>query len=180
MFDSKTNIILFLVISIILISISLFNFAKYKKLLRYSEVPQNLRKIYESAVDYGETKHVDPLTGKTYSHRFPVSQNITPSVKCCNGSKPQKCIPGGKGATGYSPNEWKSDTWKVLKFKIIDPHFYRYGFINSSDSKQKSFKAIAVGDIDCDGIESSFWRGGYLKNGRVIGSSEIFEKNPNE
>ena len=37
-----------------------------------------------------------------------------------------------------------------------DPHYYRYEFISSGVSTSAEFTARAQGDLDCDGIESTY------------------------
>jgi hypothetical protein len=42
--------------------------------------------------------------------------------------------------------------WQALDFQISEPHRYQYSY--SSDGH--SFHAIAVGDLDCDGVSSTY------------------------
>jgi type II secretory pathway pseudopilin PulG len=152
----------------LLFILPLFN--KYRDLSTKSEIPINLKIIYESAVAYSDNAS---LTKNNKSLWFPSSSEVTPSIRCCNGKVSQKCIPGGSSATSYNPREWESTTWKNLKFKIEDPHLFRYQFKRVLINKNPAFEVSAFGDLDCDGKESHFYRRGELLKTRVKGSSSI-------
>ncbi|MEO5743025.1 MAG: hypothetical protein ABIQ53_00360 [Terracoccus sp.] len=71
---------------------------------------------------------------------FPVGKaGPKPTVDCC------------KGAEGRCPveSDWGGDpTWRMLHFQIDDPNRFRYSY----ESDGKTANAIAVGDLDCDGV----------------------------
>jgi type IV pilus assembly protein PilA len=68
---------------------------------------------------------------------------LTPATPCCLG-------PGAKCET--TPADWMTPEWQVLDFQILEPHRYQYSY--TSDGR--SFHAIAVGDLDCDGVSSTY------------------------
>ncbi|MBU1069161.1 hypothetical protein KJ975_06265, partial [Myxococcota bacterium] len=132
--------------------------------------------IYDGSVSYIEDpkNHLDPATGEPAVIKFPATVSWTPTAfaaGCCDGTRPQKCTPGGAGTTGYLATVWTGDdTWKKLKFELRDPHLYVYAYAKTSDT---SFKAAAKGDISCNGTKEYYWRGGTYANGVTTGTAEI-------
>ena len=57
---------------------------------------------------------------------------------------------------------WASDpVWSALDFSIDEPTLFRYSY----DSDGKTFKATAVGDLDCDGTVITYTLTGTAKDG---------------
>ncbi len=140
-------------------------FSHYKRLSRRSEVPENLKKIFEGATLFNDRALLQIRSGRPSPH-FPSSSRITPSIHCCDKGRSQPCVPGGHTATSYSLREWESVTWKALRFQLRDPHLFRYRFLKGADGI--SFTAEALGDLNCDGKSSRFWRRGKLQGDRVV------------
>jgi hypothetical protein len=62
-------------------------------------------------------------------------------------------------------NDWAADpVWSALDISLDEPSEYRFEY-ESADGT--SFKATAVGDLDCDGTEAT-----YVLEGRVDGAGE--------
>lgn len=72
---------------------------------------------------------------------------LTPSTSCCES--------GGKCS---DPAAWQDPVWKSLDFSIDEPHLYRYAY----ESDGKTFTALAVADLDCDGDEATYKLTGTL------------------
>lgn len=75
---------------------------------------------------------------------------------------------GGKAADGAVINkcptstDWAKDpVWTALDFTVDEPSNYRYSY----ESDGKTFKATAVGDVDCDGTEATYTLDGRVDNG---------------
>jgi hypothetical protein len=57
-----------------------------------------------------------------------------------------------------------------------DPHYYRYEYEVAADGR--SFSARALGDLDCDGVYSTFEMvGDVAPDGTVTGASGMFQQN---
>ncbi|MCC6997531.1 MAG: hypothetical protein IT370_23140 [Deltaproteobacteria bacterium] len=103
-----------------------------------------LRKMYSAAAAY------------FYSNAaLPPSAPLTPATSCCNG-------PGHRCRADAT--QWDTPEWKAIEFGMFDPHYYRYELVSDG----KSFRAVARGDLDCDGIESELSLGGHIENGELV------------
>ncbi|MBU1243864.1 prepilin-type N-terminal cleavage/methylation domain-containing protein [Myxococcota bacterium] len=159
----------------ILAAIAIPSFLRYIASSKASEVPNQLKAIYDGSVSFIEDpkNHLDPATGEPVAIAFPVTVSWTPNAfaaGCCSGTRPQKCTPKVGVVNGYDPVAWTGDaTWKKLKFELRDPHLYVYGY----SSTATAFKAAAKGDISCNGTKEYYWRGGTYANGVVTGTAEI-------
>ncbi len=81
--------------------------------------------------------------------------------------------------------DWKSGSaiagWACLKFSMEEPQYYMYSYgpVNT-DSVAGSFVATANGDLNGDGILSTFSVTGQAYSGAVAISPNIQETNPEE
>jgi hypothetical protein len=102
------------------------------------------------------------------SKRFPgPSASATPAGPCC-GHPGDKCSPDA--------SLWSKDPWKSLGFSVDDPHYYRYEYDVSGDGK--SFSARALGDLDCDGVYSTFELvGSVAADGTVTSAAGMYINN---
>ena len=51
---------------------------------------------------------------------------------------------------------WNHPTWRLLDFAINEPHAYSFEFSSKTDEAGSRFDAIAHGDLDGDGVLSTF------------------------
>jgi|GEM_PF-3058768 len=116
---------------------------KYVKKSRTSEAREFVKKIYDGArtyyMDRGGTRGMQQLPPQ-----FPgPSMPPTPPLGTC-------CKSGGKCAP--SAALWTNPVWVALQFSVDDPHYYSYSYT----VKGNTFTARANGDLDCDGVYSTF------------------------
>lgn len=124
-----------------------------------NEAMDLLDKMVKGASDYVMTPRVDPDNDYLpMPCRFPESQTITPEKTCCSATGDTDKDKSGKCAENI--DIWSTPTWSALKFQIPHDHYYRYEFISSGTGTEAKFEARAYGDLDCDGIESTFIRYG--------------------
>jgi hypothetical protein len=64
------------------------------------------------------------------------------------------------------PHTWDHPTWRVLDFGFDTPHAYSFRFESKNGPEQASFEAFAHGDLDGDGVTSTFRTGGSLRQGQ--------------
>ncbi|HUS64007.1 MAG TPA: hypothetical protein VMZ28_05660 [Kofleriaceae bacterium] len=77
---------------------------------------------------------------------FPTpSAGPTPPLGTC-------CQQGGKCMP--DPTLWASEPWQTLQFSVDDPSYYSYEYKISEDGKD--FSVMAYGDLDCDGVYSTY------------------------
>jgi prepilin-type N-terminal cleavage/methylation domain-containing protein len=138
---------------------------KYIAKAKSSEANQFLNKLYAGARIYYLEERTTPGTIQPMARSFPASEPLTPAVSCCllGGDK---CVP--------SVTYWQTPTWISLAFSVDDPGYYQYGFTSSGTGFAANFVADAVGDLDCDGLKSTFsMAGAILSSGDVSGSAAI-------
>ncbi len=94
---------------------------------------------------------------------FPLGEApLTPATPCCDSDRTdRKCAPDVAQWTSADPD--KPSIWDELSFSIDEPHLYRYAYNGTATA----FTAIAVGDLDCDGTESTFTLEGTVKDGEA-------------
>ena len=142
-------------------------FIGYIRRAKTSEAEERISAMYRSAVRYATTERTSN-GGQLQPPSFPASTPLTPSKRCCLNPD-GRCQP--------DPSVWNHPSWQALSFEIRDPHYFQYQFISDG----RSFTARAIGDLDCDGITSTFERAGILVGpGEVRGSRGIYRDNPTE
>lgn len=63
------------------------------------------------------------------------------------------------------PGTWDAPTWRALDFSFDTPHAYSFAFESSNGEALSTFTARARGDLDGDGVTSSFAISGSVKRG---------------
>jgi hypothetical protein len=51
---------------------------------------------------------------------------------------------------------WERSPWRELLFALSDPHYYQFRFQSRGTGKDATFEAEARGDLNCNGVYSSF------------------------
>jgi type IV pilus assembly protein PilA len=73
--------------------------------------------------------------------------------------------------------------WKCLKFQLSEPIYYSYKYTKGvgpcvgSGADATGFEVCAHGDLDGNGIASTFARGAVNRNGQSVLSTELFINN---
>lgn len=109
-------------------------FVKELHASRLVESTDGLARIGQGALAYAESHQ-----------RFPDSAPLTPAT-----------VPRGKKEID-PPGTWDSSTWKALDFRPTPegvPHAYAFGF--ETTAQGSTFVARAHGDLDGDGVLSTF------------------------
>jgi hypothetical protein len=63
------------------------------------------------------------------------------------------------------PGTWDAPTWRALDFGFDAPHAYSFAFESNDSEARSSFTARARGDLDGDGVTSSFAISGSIERG---------------
>ena len=85
-----------------------------------------------------------------------------------------------------SPTEWGGDQstgWECLQFSMSDPQMYMYNYTaTGASAADDDFVAEAQGDLDGDGVASTFQMKGVIQaeDLSLFVSPNIIETNPNE
>jgi hypothetical protein len=77
-----------------------------------------------------------------------------------------------------APGTWDAPTWRALDFSFDAPHAYSFSFESSNGEARSTFTARARGDLDGDGITSSFSISGSVERGGepVVQPLEIYRE----
>lgn len=95
-----------------------------------------------------------------------VDTGVVPAldVHCARGPE-WRCVPDGDGPAGYSAEAWKHPAWRDLGMWTDVSHRFHYRLVGSEQaigSGQCSFTVQAFGDLDDDGVFSTFERSGMF------------------
>lgn len=119
-----------------------------------SEPTTNLRRLFDASISY-YTRH----------DRFPDTTALTPGAAACRDGQPVKHAP--------THADWRGPTWAALRFALHEPFRYQYAYVSDG----QSFTARVIGDLDCDGVLSTFERVGFIDaEGNVNGGAGTFKK----
>jgi type II secretory pathway pseudopilin PulG len=135
----------------ILSAVAVPAFMKYMRKAKTTEATQGIKRIYDGARAY-YLEH----------HKMPRSVPLTPGeAECCKS---------GAGECPAGSVDWKA--WKDLGFSVDGPTHYAYAL----DADATGFTARAIGDLDCDGIYSTFEiAGAAMPDGTLKGSQGIYK-----
>jgi hypothetical protein len=131
-----------------LLAATLPTFVRSVRASRLAEPIQGLREIGTGAVVYG--------------HTHPVSQGFPPSVSLTPSRTPR-----GRCETD-PPGTWDQPTWTALHFRPFEVgacHCFSFGFDSTLSPTRSGFRAHAHGDLDGDGITSTFEITGHYVEG---------------
>ena len=102
---------------------------------RLAEPVDGLKRIANAAVS---------LAQNAPDHTFPPSAPLTPAE-----------VPRGVRAED-PPGAWDQPTWRALSFSFDHPHAFSFAFDSSQTGSRSHFRATAHGDLDGDGVLSTF------------------------
>jgi hypothetical protein len=114
---------------------------------RLSEPLDGLQRIAARAAQLAD--------GSPQSKAFPESVPLTPAQ-----------VPRGELVKDL-PGTWNHPTWRLLDFAFDVPHAYSFELSSSNGPDVSSFTATARGDLDGDGVLSSFEVSGSVKPGQA-------------
>jgi hypothetical protein len=136
----------------ILAAVAIPQFQKYVVLAKVAEARANLKTIRQAAVLFWTTERLDGKSGKNAAPRFPQTTVVTPGVSCCDPAVDRD----GDQRCDADPTPWQQIGWQELGFQPEGQHSFRYRFESSGVGDNASFVASAYGDLDCDGVQSTF------------------------
>jgi prepilin-type N-terminal cleavage/methylation domain-containing protein len=171
-----TMIELLIVVAIIgiLAAVAVPSFSKYIRRSRTSEATLNVRKLYDASVTYFDTEHAN-RAGGIGLRQFPATVASTP------GTVASACANGTSRKIAPLPQVWKNGTWVGLNFTVDHPHYYVYSFLSQGTGTAAQFSARANGDLDCDGLASTFERVGAVDDeNNVVGGAGLYAQDEAE
>ncbi len=142
---------------------------QYRK-ARTTEAVTNVKKLYDGARSYYEEESSARGSITPIAKQFPSTAAVAtaPALGACCSMPGKKCIP--------EPSLWTDPSWQALKFSMDDPHYYSYTYISSGTDATAQFTVRANGDLDCDGVYSTFEMVGSIQSdGTVTGQAGFFK-----
>jgi hypothetical protein len=130
-------------------------------------VPVFVREVHSSRL-------VEPIDGLgrlgasavAYANVHPVSSAFPPSAPMTPSIPPRgHCEPS-------APDAWRASTWRALDFHPIPvdaPHCFAFTFDSSLSPTRSTFRADAHGDLNGNGIFSTFEVSGHAVDGDPAG-----------
>ena len=171
-----TLIELMIVVAIIgiLAAVAIPAFMKYIRRSKTSEATMNIRKLFDSSVSYYSAEHA-ARNGAIIPKQFPVTVVKTPAGDAAGHAS---CAENGAGKIVPAADMFADATWQALNFSVDDPFFYAYTYVSAGTDTASQFTARANGNLNCDGVESTFERVGTIDaENNVNGGAGIFKKN---
>lgn len=161
---------------------------KYMRRSKTSEARVQLAKMFDAASAYFNEErvpppgavlpavHVCPNDGRESG-----TAGITPPLSLdCNAGPGGNCVPtvGGGGPGIYDARLWQDNpVWKQLGFEVVTAHAFHYDFkwTNSGTGFGTcQFTAQAFGDLDGDGVWSTFERSGAADHMGVNAAAGLY------
>lgn len=120
---------------------------KYRWRVKTAEASMNIRQMFDGSVGYFTREH-DGYDGK---RMFPKTVGPTPDAPFCRDGSPL--------AVAVGPETFSDPTWKALGFAPTGELYFRYIYRSQGAGlSDASFSAWAVGDLDCDGVPTTYER----------------------
>jgi hypothetical protein len=133
-----------------LLAIAVPTFSRELHASRFVEPVDGLKRIGAAAVAYGKAH---PVAWSGGAAPQPGAQGFPPSAPMTPPTPP-------RGRCAVDPPElWDQPTWRALDFRPATPsapHCFAFGFDSALTPARATFRAHAHGDLDGDGIPSTF------------------------
>lgn len=123
-------------------------------------IPSFVRNLHASRL-------AEPLEGlQRISGRAALLADAAPQLKAYPDSVGQTPaqVPRSE-AVADPPGTWTQPTWRLLDFAFSVPHSYSFQFTSTNAAEISSYVATARGDLDGDGVLSSFEMSGSVQPG---------------
>ena len=139
-------------------------FMKYTHRSKTLEATESIRSLQAASLRYA-----DAASHRRSRKRFPANAPRTPPTPACKDGKRLRHLPNAK--------TWSHPTWRALNFSVREPFLYQYEYVSNATA----FTARAIGDLDCDGVSSTFEITGTLgADGKPVGAEGIIQAEPLE
>jgi type IV pilus assembly protein PilA len=148
----------------VLAAVAVPAFVRYSRRAKTTEAVDKLAHLYRMSAAYWAADGSTRLsTAAAAARSFPASTGPTPAD-----------VPAGTRVVD-APGTWSSPTWQALNFSITDPHYFSYEYASEGSNASAAFTARALGDLDGNGVYSTFERAGTVTpNLEVQGSDGLW------
>jgi type IV pilus assembly protein PilA len=143
----------------ILSAIAIPALTKYLRKAKTSEARVAVAQIFDGMCAYYEKNRRCPTKGEG-------GAGITPALAInCNDGPGGRCVPSEVAAApGHYPvAAWtENPVWAAIGFRQEQAHYFHYDVRWNQGPKTCEFEARAFGDLDDDGVYSTYERSGVL------------------
>jgi type II secretory pathway pseudopilin PulG len=166
-------IVVLVVLLVVLLMVAMLGVLAWTGMRRYiaaSKSAEAVSNVGMIAMDAESTYDVGHELCASASHPVPATMLSVKGVKYAS-----------------SPSEWQADRaanagFACLGFDMSYPQYYQYDYqrTGSGTTSGDSFRAIAHGDLDGDGVESEVSRGGKLVGATLVLDPNVKQTNRGE
>jgi hypothetical protein len=142
----------FLTLAAVLAGLAMYGLGRYIRHGKTAEAVGSLAAIGQAAAAYyNESDATQPAgapesAARAMRHFPPPSRaSVPPDIDSVRGKRYQSTLA-----------DWTPSPWRELHFSIPQPQFYAYSFDSTGNGPQGSATATARGDLNGDGVTSTF------------------------
>ena len=131
-------------------------------------IPAFVRNLHASRL-------VEPIDGLSHiaakAAAIAASQPAESAYPDSVGLTPEQ-VPRG-GPVSDPPGTWDHPTWRQLDVSFASPHSYSFAFESRNAPGKATYRAVAHGDLDGDGLVSTFEISGESRDGAEPSTSPM-------
>jgi len=140
-------------------------------------VVTDLDRMAEGAVQWFNAEKTDQ-SGQAVARRFP---GAGATLSAPDDWHARVCVDGVSRDYPADKEAFAHPVFRALKFEKAEPFRHQYQFVSEGEGSAARFTARAIGDLDCDGIYSTFEKTGRIgSDGAVIVDPQVTERDPTE
>lgn len=155
-------------------AIAIPSFTKYMRRSKTSEARVQLAKMFDSVAAYQAEFGDCPTDGNMVGR----AGTTPPFAVECGSGPGGRCVPDGAGAGAYPAEAWSQNpVWQKLGFHVQDGHYFHYDYRWGKEAAGCKFTVQAFGDLDDDGVFSTFERSGAIDGLGVNAAAGLYIDN---
>ena len=142
----------FLGLAAILSAIGMFALARYVRHAKTAEAVSSVTSLAAAAAEYYNSSDATQPTGAA-PNSVHAMRHFPPSSRV---SVPEDDLSVRGKRYQSNLSDWSASPWRELRFSIVQPQCYRYSFTAEGAGATARALVTAEGDLDGDGVRSSF------------------------
>ena len=142
----------FVALAAILSALGMYGLARYVRNAKCAEAVGSVSAIADAAAVFYDTSDGNQPVGTSADaahamRHFPPSSkaSVPPDLESVRARRYQSALP-----------DWSVSPWRELRFSIPQPQYFAYSFESQGTGAAAKASVIAHGDLDGDGVTSTF------------------------